>query len=112
MDIPAILSWKFHNAEGITFKAGELIEWPDSLGPRPTLTQILTWAGEYQTYVNDIAAKEQALIQAKLDATAENLPAWAQVKTAIQNSFPDLGQRRIILGIARLVYLMAKNQVD
>jgi len=42
----------------------------------------------------------------------DNLPSWAQVRTAIINAFPDPAQQNVMLKTVRIVYWLAKNEKD
>jgi len=46
-----ILGWKFNHVSGIATKEEGITEWPESLGPRPTESQLLTWETEYNTWL-------------------------------------------------------------
>lgn len=72
MHIGEILGWKFGHAEGICTCDGEITEWPESLGPRPTTDQIATWTVEYEAAIPDIEA-DNGVAEAYEGSTARRL---------------------------------------
>ncbi len=53
MNLGAILGWKHNHEPGITTADGILMNWPATLGPRPTQVQIDQWTVEYVAAVAD-----------------------------------------------------------
>lgn len=62
----------------------------------------------------DITPKAQAVLDQtqKTQDVIDNLPSWSVVKNAINASFPDTKQRKVVTGIARITYWLAKNEKD
>lgn len=50
MSIGMVLGWKFNHAPGIRTREGEIIAWPENLGPLPTGEQIAQWTAEYEAH--------------------------------------------------------------
>lgn len=54
-------------------------------------------------------AASQALEEAKIQEIFNNLPTWAQVSDSIDSVTTIAGLRGVVKKIARVVYLLAKN---
>jgi hypothetical protein len=63
MNRHAAIHWKTNNAQHVVVVDGNIRDWPDSLGPRPTEEQITAWMAEY-----DIWKTEQDALKADEDA--------------------------------------------
>lgn len=51
-------------------------------------------------------------LNAQIESEKTDLPTRTQVKTAIENAFPDTAQASIIKKLANVVYTLRKNSVD
>jgi len=60
----------------------------------------------------DARMAEVARIAAKTQAIVDNLPSWAQVKTAIDAAFPDAKQNSFMTKAIRIVYWLAKDKEE
>ena len=60
----------------------------------------------------DARLAEEARINAKVQAIAENLPSRLQIKTFINAAFPDTKQNAVITKLADVVYWLAKDTAD
>lgn len=83
-DSGAILGWKFNHAEGIRTISGVILDWPATLGERPTSQQVDAWGIEYDTWKAAKAQREARRIQEVVGA----MPDWATVRDEI-NSIRD-----------------------
>jgi len=106
------IHWKMTDAPGITIVDGQIRDWPESLGARPTEEQIAVWVAEYQAYKSTADAAEAARIAAKTQALTDNLPSWAQVETTVSN-ITNLTEAKVyLLKLSRIVYWLAKDKAE
>uniref|UniRef100_A0A6M3K7U8 Uncharacterized protein n=1 Tax=viral metagenome TaxID=1070528 RepID=A0A6M3K7U8_9ZZZZ len=64
-----------------------------------------------QAELDQQAAAEAERLQ-MIQGISDNLPSWAQVRTAVINAFPDPAQQNIMLKQAQVVYWLAKNSAE
>ena len=108
----AAIHWWNAEAPGIVIVDGEIRDWPESLGPRPTEEQIMAWVAEYEAYKSAKDQAEAARIAAKAQDLADNLPSWAQVETAVNNITTLAEAKAYLLKLSRIVYWRAKDKAE
>jgi hypothetical protein len=87
-DSGAILGWKFNHAEGIRTISGVILDWPATLGERPTSQQVDAWGIEYDAWKAAKSQREAKRIQEVVGA----MPNWATIRdeiNAIRDSAKD-----------------------
>lgn len=93
---------------------GDKAHWQDILIPkRPDYTY--KWDGKAWLIDAVIVAEaqaQQAKVNARADAIANTLPSWTTVKAGIDTAFPDAKQNKIITGLARITYWLAKDSAE
>jgi len=106
------IHWKTNNAPGVTIVGGEIKEWPENLGEKPTEEQVLTWIAKYEAHIAIEKSAQEILAQEKQQVLTSNLPDWVKVKAAIDAAFPDQKQNTFMAKLTRVIYLFLKNSVD
>ena len=124
--IGQVLDWKFNSAPGIVTRAGEITEWPEALGARPTTEQIAKWTVECQAALDAAAQAEADKIAAKAQAIIDNLPTWAEIQGRLDTIEADIEAATTIAAckavmkamlvilrrLCRIVYWLAKDRAD
>lgn len=108
----AAIHWKTSNAQGVVIVDGNIRDWPDSLGLRPTEEQITVWIAEYGVWKQAQDDAEAARIAAKAQAFVDNLPSWVAVDTAITKIANLADAKTFIRKLARVVYWDVKDKAD
>lgn len=78
-DAGAILGWKYGHPEGIVTVNGQITQWPDALGTKPTSQQIDAMGLEYDAWKAAKGQREAKRIQEVIAA----MPDWATVRDEI-----------------------------
>lgn len=70
---PLAIAWKHNYAEGIATYDGELIAWPEGLGPWPTASDLLGWEKEYNAFLAKPTPIESLLAKPDSDWSIDDI---------------------------------------
>ena len=64
-NLGAALGWKYNHESGMTTRGDKLVNWPDTLGPRPTLSQLQAVVNAYNALSTDHPTKDPRMARLK-----------------------------------------------
>ena len=101
LSLAYLLAWKFDNAPGLRTRenmqtgAMEIFDWPNVLGPEPTVELIAQWQTDYTANPPEFEPTQVEIIEALFDKATAAPNEVAAVDTRIADSKRRLVEARV-----------------